>query len=144
MLDKTIKSSLKPPIDIVPGGFVLIYEMIDSGIEGIVVKNAGLSTQQKLIVFQQNGSGQQKIAGLEEYGGDLFDLVVYNIDEVLPPILDNTDAYLPKDISCDLVLDFLKHNDLSTDLAALCAQKSIPIIASGKKITCQGLFTPPT
>jgi thymidylate synthase len=59
-------------------------------------------------------------------------------------VLDNTSAYLPKDISCDLVLDFLRHNDLSTDLAALCAQKDIPVIASGKKITCKGLFTPPT
>ena len=108
------------------------------------MKDEGLSTQQRLIVFQQNGSGEQKIAGLKEYGGDLFNIIVYNIDGIFPPILDNTDTYLPKDISADLVLDFLKHNDLSTDLAALCAQKSIPIIASGKKITCQGLFTPPT
>lgn len=135
---------MKPPIDIVPGGFVSIYETIDLGIEGILVKDSGLSTQQRLVVFQQNGSGEQKIVGLKEYGGDLFDLVVYNIDEILPPILDTTDAYLPKDISGDLVLDFLKHNDLSSDLAALCAKKNIPIIASGKKITCQGLFTPPT
>ncbi len=96
------------------------------------------------MVFQQNGSGEQKIAGLRKYGDQLFDLEVINIDQLLPPVLDNTSAYLPQDISCELVLDFLRHNDLSTDLATLCAQKDIPVIASGKKITCKGLFTPPT
>lgn len=96
------------------------------------------------MVFQQNGSGEQKIAGLRKYGAQLFDLDVFNIDVLMPPVLDNTSDYLPQDISCDLVLDFLRHNDLSTDLAALCAQKDIPVIASGKKITGKGLFTPPT
>lgn len=109
-----------------------------SGIGGVV------STRQRLMVFQQNGSGEQKIAGLKKYGNELFDLEVFNIDEVLPQVLDDTSSYLPKDIDCDLVLDFLRHNDLSMDLAALCAKKDIPIIASGKKITCKGLSTPPT
>jgi hypothetical protein len=108
------------------------------------VKEKVSKARQRLMVFQQNGSGEQKIAGLKKYGGDLFDLEVFNIDEPLPPLLDNTSGYLPKDISCELVLDFLRHNDLSTDLAALCAQKDIPVIASGKKITGKGLFTPPT
>jgi len=113
-------------------------------VKDVSVKDDVLSTRQRLIIFQQNGSGEQKIAGLRKYGGDLFDLEVFNIDELLPPVLDNTSAYLPQDISCELVLDFLRHNDLSTDLAALCAKKDIPVIASGKKITCKGLFTPPT
>lgn len=108
------------------------------------MKDDALSTRQRLMVFQQNGSGEQKIAGLKKYGGELFELNVFNIDELLPPVLDNTSAYLPQDISCELVLDFLRHNDLSTDLAALCAKKDIPVIASGKKITGKGLFTPPT
>ena len=50
----------------------------------------------------------------------------------------------PDDISCDLVLDFLRHNDLSTDLADLCFKKDIPIIASGKKIVGKNAITPPT
>jgi thymidylate synthase len=108
------------------------------------VKNDALIIRQRLMVFQQNGSGEQKIAGLRRYGAELFELDVFNIDELLPPVLDNTSDYLPQDISCDLVLDFLRHNDLSTDLATLCMQKNIPVIASGKKITCNGLFTPPT
>jgi hypothetical protein len=100
--------------------------------------------RQKLIVFQQNRSGEQKIEGLKAYGGNLFELEVINIDEVLPLVLDDTSEYLPDDISCDLVLDFLRHNDLSMDLAALCSRKKIPIVASGKKMTGVGLFTPPT
>lgn len=108
------------------------------------MKDDSLIVQQRLMVFQQNGSGEQKIAGLKKYGGHLFDLKVINIDQLLPPILDNTNLYLPQDISCDLVLDFLRHHDLSADLALLCAKKDIPVIASGKKIVCKGLFTPPT
>ena len=103
-----------------------------------------LPVRQRLMVFQQNGSGEQKIAGLRKYGGDLFDLEVVNIDAVLPNVLDDTGPYLLEDISCDLVLDFLRHNDLSTDLAALCAQKEIPVIASGKKIIGKGVFIHPT
>lgn len=103
-----------------------------------------LAKRQHIIVFQQNGSGQPKIDGLKKYGGELFELEVVNIDEPLPPVLDNTGDYLPKELACDLVLDFLRHGDLTTDLAALCVKNDIPLIASGKKITGKGLFAPPT
>ena len=103
-----------------------------------------LKTRQRLMVFQQNGSGEAKIAGLKKYGEDLFEIEVFNIDAVLPLVLDNTREYLPEDISCDLVLDFLRHNDLSTDLAALCEKKGIPLIASGKKTIGKAVITPPT
>lgn len=100
--------------------------------------------KQKLMVFQQNGSGEQKIAGLRRYGQELFELEVYNIDGVLPLVLDDTSGYLPESLSCQLVLDFLCHGDLSSDLASLCARLEIPIIASGKKHKGRGLITPPT
>lgn len=108
------------------------------------MKDESVKSRQKIVVFQQNGSGERKISGLREYGGDLFELEIVNIDEVLPIVIDDTSGYLPKDVSCDLVLDFLRHNDLSTDLAALCEKREIPLIASGKKITGKGIFTPPT
>lgn len=108
------------------------------------MKNDTNKAKQKIIVFQQNGSGEAKINGLRRYGKDLFELEVINIDKILPPVLDDTRPYLPREISCDLVLDFLRHNDLSTDLAALCAKKDIPIIASGKKIVGKKSITPPT
>lgn len=96
------------------------------------------------MVFQQNGSGEAKIEGLRKFGEDLFRLEIINIDEILPPVMDDTSEYLPKEISCDLVLDFLRHNDLSTDLAALCEKQEIPLIASGKKTKGTGVHTPPT
>lgn len=100
--------------------------------------------KQRLMIFQQNGSGKLKIEGLRKYGRDLYELDVVDIDEILPPVLDDTSEYLPADIDCDLVLDFLRHNDLSTDLAAICMKKKIPLIASGKKISGSGVMTPPT
>lgn len=96
------------------------------------------------MVFQQNGSGDKKIDGLRKYGKDLFELEVINIVQELPMVLDDTSAYLPDDISCDLVLDFLRHSDLSADLADRCLQKDIPVIASGKKIVGKRAIMPPT
>jgi len=100
--------------------------------------------RQRILIFQQNGSGEQKMAGLEKYGEDQFEVEVFSIDEVLPPVLDDTSDYLPSEISCDLVLDFLKHQDLSQDLVSLCAEKKVPIISSGKKIISKWVRTPPT
>ncbi len=103
-----------------------------------------MQSQQKIIVFQQNGSGESKIEGIVKYGGNQFELKRINIDAPLPDILDDTSAYLPPKIDADLVLDFLSHPDLSQDLAHLCDRQGIPMIASGKKIRRKGIFTPPT
>lgn len=103
-----------------------------------------MGSRQKLIVFQQNGSGEKKIEGLKKYGEDLFQMEIININEILPQVIDDTSQYIPDDISCDLVLDFLRHDDLSTDLAAICVKKDIPLIASGKKTKGTGVHTPPT
>jgi len=108
------------------------------------VKDDIEKSRQRITVFQQNGSGETKISGLRKYGKDLFDLEVININEILPPVLDDTSAYLPDQISCDLVLDFLRHSDLSTDLADRCLKLDIPVIASGKKIVGKKAITPPT
>jgi hypothetical protein len=102
------------------------------------------AAKQKIMVFQQNGSGEVKIAGLRQHGGDMFALEIVNIDDALPVVLDDTSAYLPQELSCDLVLDFLQHNDLSTDLASLCSKNGIPVVASGKKVHGKGVFAPPT
>jgi hypothetical protein len=109
-----------------------------------MVKNDTKKTRQRIMVFQQNGSGDKKIDGLRKYGKDLFELEVINIVQELPMVLDDTSAYLPDDISCDLVLDFLRHSDLSADLADRCLQKDIPVIASGKKIVGKRAIMPPT
>ena len=102
------------------------------------------TSPQRILVFQQNGSGESKIRGIRKYGKKLFIIETISIDESLPPILDDTADYLPSDIQADLVLDFLKHPDLSHDLAAACAKRKIPVVASGKKLKGRRIFVPPT
>lgn len=99
---------------------------------------------QRITVFQQQGSGERKIEAVRKHGSKEIQLDIISIDEELPDIIDDTSPYLPEDLDTDLVLDFLKHRDLSLDLAALCAAKDIPIIASGKKIPTKWVLTPPT
>lgn len=98
----------------------------------------------KIIVFQQNGSGESKIAGITKFGENRFDLQMISIDEPLPPVIDDGRDFLPVDINADLVLDFLQHPDLSLDLAHLCWEKGIPMVASGKKMKVEGVAAPPT
>lgn len=100
--------------------------------------------RQHIIVFQQNGSGEKKIEGIKKYGNDGFVLEKVPIDLMLPPLIDDASEFLPSGISCDLVLDFLKHPDLSQDLGIICSQKGIPVVASGKKHQIEGVYTPPT
>lgn len=99
---------------------------------------------QTIAIFQQNGSGEAKIAGINQFGSKRFALEIFNIDEDLPPLLDDTDGYLPETVKADLVLDYLRHQDLSDDLSLLCKRMGIPMVASGKKITAGEAVCPPT
>ena len=103
-----------------------------------------MTKPQRILVFQQNGSGEAKIKGIRAYGGKRYQLEIVSIDDPLPPIIDDARAYLPDGIEADVVLDFLQHPDLSYDLADLCRQSSIPMVASGKKLRVEGISTPPT
>ena len=100
--------------------------------------------KQRILVFQQNGSGENKIRGIREHGGSRFNLEVIDIDQSLPPVIDDAEGYLPDRIDADLVLDYLKHPDLSYDLAERCRQQGVPLVASGRKIRVKGTMTPPT
>ena len=102
------------------------------------------TSRQKILVFQQNGSGESKIQGIRKHGKERFIIETVSIDETLPPILDDTRDYLPSNIQADLILDFLEHPDLSHDLALACRAQNIPIVASGKKLRVKGALTPPT
>ncbi len=99
---------------------------------------------QRIWVFEQGGSARAKIKGIREFGQGCFDLVVHSLETGLPPVLDDTSPYLPKSIEADLVLDFLRHPDLSLDLARLCRSARVPMVASGKKIEAPGVLCPPT
>ena len=104
----------------------------------------GNEPKQRVVVFQQNGSGERKIAGVREYGADIIDLEIVSIDESLPLVLDDARNYLPEVIEADLVLDFLRHQDLSHDLVQICVAKSIPVVSSGKKRMGKQVMIPPT
>ncbi len=100
----------------------------------------------RIIVFEQNGSGRKKIAAIKNFARDIEISRVVNIEESLPEFIDDPETYIPDDFSADLVLDYLKHPDLSHYLITLCNKKNIPVIASGKKsadaltpFTCCGL-----
>jgi len=99
---------------------------------------------QRILVFQQNGSGEKKIAGIRRYGDGLFDIDIVSINVSMPPIIEDAGEFIPQDIRTDLVLDYLKHPDLSFDLSMVCQSKKIPVVASGKKLRVKGTFTPPT
>lgn len=100
--------------------------------------------RQRIVVFQQNASGEAKIKGIEQYGGKRFDIQTISIDDALPQVLDDTNDYLPETVHADLVMDFLKHPDLSCDLMEKCLKQAIPVVASGKKNGRKGIYTPPT
>ena len=99
---------------------------------------------QKILVFQQNGSGEKKIEGIRRYGDDRISLDIISINDSLPTIIDDTTPYIPRDFQADLVLEYLTHPDLCHDLAIVCRDKNIPVVASGKKLRVKGALTPPT
>jgi hypothetical protein len=110
----------------------------------VMMKKEQTTKPQEILVFQQNGSGESKIRGILKYSENLFRLKKISIDEALPPVIDNSTKYLPDNIRADIVLDFLKHPDLSYDLAVMCRDRNIPVVISGKKVRIKGALTPPT
>ncbi len=99
--------------------------------------------KQRLLVFQQRGSGERKIEGLRKYGNNELLIQLMSIEDDLPIIIDDTSQLLPQRLDADLVLDFLVHPDLSYDLAVLCKGQGIPLVASGKKSPIDSTVTPP-
>ncbi len=102
--------------------------------------------RQEIVVFEERGSGDYKIAGISVYGKDIEIVKVFDIKGILPPIIDEPEEYICQDFKGDLVLNFLKHPDLSEYLVKICNSKGVPVIASGQHIpgaicpfTCCGL-----
>lgn len=95
-------------------------------------------------MFQQEGSGEEKVRAVRERGRDLAIVRVVNIDGPLPPVIDAPEALLPCDLEADLLLDHLRHPDLSHALGLLGQRLGIPVIASGKHIPVPGMVSPPT
>ncbi len=96
-----------------------------------------------IVVFEQRGSGQKKVQGMKEFGGEQFSIRTVDISEDLPELIDNPEDYLPQNIEADLVLDYMTHPDLSHELARICREQEVPLIASGKKHQDGWSHTPP-
>jgi len=99
--------------------------------------------RERILVLEQNKSGQSKIQGILERAAADFSISRFDITASLPPILDETAAYLPTALEADLVLDYLKHPDLSLDVSKACSAKGIPVVASGRKMLQDWAWTPP-
>ncbi len=99
---------------------------------------------QRIIVFQQHGSGEYKTKALAEYGQEMRIVEVVSIDEELPVVIDQPGRWLPEKLEADLVIDHLLHPDLSDELAQICRAQSIPLVASGRKSVPGSVFAPPT
>jgi hypothetical protein len=99
---------------------------------------------QRIVVFQERGSGEKKIAGIEEFAPGRFELEVVSIDDPLPAMIDEPETYLPDELQADLVLGFLRHPDLAAELLKRCREAEIPFVASAKKYPAEAnLATPP-
>ena len=99
---------------------------------------------QTVWVFQQDNSALGKIQGIRRYSHDDIKLKIITIERALPLVIDDPVRHLPPEILADLVLDYLRHPDLSHALARICRRKGIPMIASGKKGPLEGALTPVT
>jgi hypothetical protein len=104
------------------------------------------ASEQHIVVFEEDGSADCKIAGMEVYGKNILIKTVYNIQGPFDEFIDEPERYISSQFTADLVLDFLRHPDLSAHLVSICNRKNIPVIASGQHIpgaespfTCCGL-----
>jgi hypothetical protein len=105
-----------------------------------------LDSDQRIVIFEEDGSGDYKIAGMDVYGKGIVIRAVHNITGPFPEIIDEPEKYVTASFKADLVLNFLRHPDLSEYLVSVCMKKDIPVIASGQQIpgaicpfTCCGL-----
>ncbi len=98
-----------------------------------------------IIVFQQNGSAEMKIAGIGKYGKNIIIKKIFSIDNIFSEVIDHPEKYINTDFTADLVLNYIRHPDLSDYLVEICQNKAIPVITTGKPgegytpFTCCGL-----
>ncbi len=100
----------------------------------------------RIAIYQQNGNGRAKIAGISRYGHNLEIILIEDITGVLPEFIDDPEDFVSPPPEADLVLSFLKQPDLATWLADHCQEREIPLVAAGSGIenaiapfTCCGL-----
>ncbi len=101
----------------------------------------------KIALFEESGCAKRKIEGIKKYAPEILISPIVDIPSIRSDIvIDEPDEFLSIDFDADMVLDYIKHPDLSYFLVQLCKEKKIPVVASGQKIkgaicpfTCCGL-----
>jgi len=100
----------------------------------------------RIAIYQQNGNGLAKVAGINKYGRDLEITLLEDITGSLPEFIDDPEDFVPPPPEVDVVLSFLKQPDLASYLADICEERGIPLVAAGSGIsnaispfTCCGL-----
>lgn len=102
----------------------------------------------RILVFEENGSGRNKVAGIKRFGNPNDVVIIIDIEDHLPEFVDEPEEYIDKTSvqDADLVLNYLMHPDLSHYLIELCTRMRIPVVSSGKHskngytpFTCCGL-----
>ena len=93
---------------------------------------------QRILVFQRDGMGREKVRAVREVRPDL-ELRVVDVDGPFPPIVDEPGEHFPARVDellgwADLVLDHLYHPDLTGFLAERSAAAGVPVVASGRKL----------
>ncbi|OQX19685.1 MAG: hypothetical protein BWK76_03750 [Desulfobulbaceae bacterium A2] len=86
----------------------------------------------RIVVYEQRGSARQKIAGVERYGQGIVIGRIVSLDVSLPDFIEEPAEYLADDIDADLVLNYLRHPDLSQYLVELCSRRGVAVLAPGK------------
>ncbi len=98
-----------------------------------------------IVVFQQRGSAEKKLEGIIKYGRKLIISQIFSLDDEFPEIIDFPERHIDENFNGDLVLNFLKHPDLSSCLVDVCVKREIPVVTTGKPgkgftpFTCCGL-----
>jgi len=115
--------------------------------EELEQENDGTGTESeslcRILAVQQGDSGRAKIEGIRRHGGDGFLLSTWDVPVGLPSVLDETEAYLPRELDADLVLNFVGHPDVSQDLIAMCRERGVPVVAPGQGENLGWAYTPP-
>jgi len=101
----------------------------------------------KIAVFEESGCAQRKIEGIRRFAPEILLSPVIDLPHINKDIvIDEPEEFLQEDFDADMVLNYIKHPDLSYFLTQICKKKGVPVVASGQKIkgaicpfTCCGL-----
>ncbi|MBN2497665.1 MAG: hypothetical protein JXR96_23935 [Deltaproteobacteria bacterium] len=97
---------------------------------------------QRIVVFEQGQAGR-RLDFIRARGRGVEIARVVSLARALPAVIDRPTAWLPSDWQAELAISYLQHPDLAEELARLCAERGVPLVASGMRLAGPGAFCPP-